>query len=135
MTVPPAATPCRALSIKQPWAHHIVCGRKDVENRSWNTAYRGTLLVHAARSTAEDPDLIRRLDLPLGGIVGAVDVVECVTDHPSPWFFGPIGWVLANPRPLPFTLCRGRLGLFTPDLTARQWETIAVALTAGAGAS
>ncbi|KAA5603782.1 hypothetical protein F1188_19175 [Roseospira marina] len=71
----------------------------------------------------------------VGGIVGAVDVVACVTDHPSPWFFGPIGWVLANPRPLLFTPCRGRLGLFTPDLTVRQWETIAVALTVGAGAS
>lgn len=34
-----------------------------------------------------------------GGIVGTVDIVGCVTDHPSPFFFGKYGFVLKNPRP------------------------------------
>ena len=33
-----------------------------------------------------------------GGIVGVVDVIDCVTSHSSPWFAGAYGLVLANPR-------------------------------------
>jgi len=40
----------KALSICQPWAWLIVQGFKDVENRSWKTNYRGTLLIHASKS-------------------------------------------------------------------------------------
>ena len=55
---------------------------------------------------------------PHGGhIVGKVDIVDCVTESESPWFFGRHGFVLANPvafaRPVP---CKGALGFFTvPD--------------------
>ncbi|WP_374374415.1 ASCH domain-containing protein [Dongia sp.] len=51
-------------------------------------------------------------DLPRGGIIGEVDLVSIVDDHDSPWFFGPLGLVLANPTPLPFRPCRGALGFF-----------------------
>lgn len=37
----------RALTIRQPWAGRIAHGDKRVENRTWGTAYRGLLLVHA----------------------------------------------------------------------------------------
>lgn len=37
----------RVLSIRQPWLELILAGRKTVEVRSWNTAFRGTLLLHA----------------------------------------------------------------------------------------
>lgn len=49
---------------------------------------------------------------PRGGIVGSVEIVDCVTEHTSPWFFGRFGFVLRNPRPLPFIPLRGRLGFF-----------------------
>ena len=39
----------KALSIRQPWAWLIVHGRKDIENRSWRTKFRGRFLVHAAQ--------------------------------------------------------------------------------------
>lgn len=55
-------------------------------------------------------ELVERM--PLGGIVGVADIVDCVEAHPSPWFFGPYGFVLANARPLPFTPCKGALGFF-----------------------
>ena len=38
----------KVIVIRQPWAWLIVNGFKDVENRSWNTRYRGTLLIQAS---------------------------------------------------------------------------------------
>lgn len=51
-------------------------------------------------------------DLDRGGIVGAVDILDCVSASASPWFCGPLGFVLANATPLPFHPCRGALGFF-----------------------
>jgi len=115
----------KALSIRQPWAWLIVYGFKNVENRTWRTSYRGPLLIHAG--TRVDPvgyDVAFQLgvvvpdDLDLGGIIGQVDIVDCVESMDSPWFSGPFGFVIANPRPLPFRACRGMLGLFSaPSLS------------------
>jgi hypothetical protein len=44
----------------------------------------------------------------------SVEIVDIVRDSASPWFTGPCGLVLANPEPLPFWPCRGRLGFFEP---------------------
>ncbi|HTV55212.1 MAG TPA: ASCH domain-containing protein, partial [Terriglobia bacterium] len=38
----------KALSIRQPWAWLIVNGFKPIENRSWNTNFRGRILIHAS---------------------------------------------------------------------------------------
>lgn len=35
----------KALSIRNPFAHLILCGEKTVECRSWQTDYRGDLLI------------------------------------------------------------------------------------------
>ena len=117
----------RALSIRQPYAWLIVSGFKDIENRSWKTHHRGPLLIHAAaRYSRSDhayfSSTLRRdfgitlpdfVELPLGGIVGQVDVVECVSEHTSRWKDADsFGFVLARPLPLPFCRCKGRLGLF-----------------------
>ena len=58
----------RALSIKQPWLAAILSGWKPVENRTWDTSYRGPLLLHAsARIDPDGFDVIRRMDyFPLG---------------------------------------------------------------------
>lgn len=37
----------KALSVRQPYAWAIAHGRKDIENRSWATCYRGPLAIHA----------------------------------------------------------------------------------------
>jgi hypothetical protein len=42
-----------ALIIRQPWAWAVVYAGKDVENRTWQTSYRGPLLIHAAKD--DDP--------------------------------------------------------------------------------
>lgn len=38
----------KTLSIRQPFASLICRGIKTIENRSWKTAYRGKLLIHAS---------------------------------------------------------------------------------------
>ena len=110
----------KILSIRQPWAHLIVTGIKDIENRTWYPSYRGPLLVHASL-TAVDEDFEkaqRLLGEPLardqirsGGIVGTCDLVGVVTRHQSPWFTGPYGFLLANPRALNFVPWKGTFGL------------------------
>lgn len=106
-------------------------GMKPVENRTWKTQYRGPLLVHAGQAmTRADYDacylflqsddrlrhlcqaLPRRDALERGGIVGRVDLVGCEQEHPSPFFCGPYGLVLANAQPRPFRPMKGALGFF-----------------------
>jgi hypothetical protein len=55
-------------------------------------------------------------DCRFGGIIGQVDIVDCVDKSASPWFVGPFGFVLRNPRILPFRPCKGALGFFNPKL-------------------
>lgn len=122
--------PERAISIQQPWSLLIVKGHKDIENRDWSTRYRGPVLIHAGRKIDEDAfGVIRKIDpaaydaIPktrmgyqIGGIVGIADIVDCVTESASPWFFGRFGFVLANARPLPITPVPGQLGFFKHNL-------------------
>jgi hypothetical protein len=51
----------KALSIAQPWAELILRRRKPFEIRSWNTKYRGLLLIHASTS-------VRRLEAAALGV-------------------------------------------------------------------
>jgi hypothetical protein len=37
----------KCLTIRQPWATLIALGEKQFETRSWQTAYRGELAIHA----------------------------------------------------------------------------------------
>jgi hypothetical protein len=53
-------------------------------------------------------------ELPRGGIVGAVEIADCVTASPSPWFMGGYGFVLRHPQVLEFRPCRGALKFFRP---------------------
>ena len=55
-------------------------------------------------------------ELPRGGFVGRARVVDAVREHQSPWFFGPLGLVLADARPIAFVPFKGMLGFFdVPD--------------------
>ncbi|MDO5623767.1 MAG: ASCH domain-containing protein [Pseudomonadota bacterium] len=38
----------RALAVRQPWADQIVAGEKTLEFRSWDTKYRGEVLIVAS---------------------------------------------------------------------------------------
>jgi hypothetical protein len=128
----------KALSIRQPFAAAILACLKTTEYRSWTTAHRGMLLIHASMSLAMDagfedafPD--GGVDLPRGAIVGVVDLVDVIREEHDT-MDGPIvgyAWSLANPRgfaePIPL---KGKLTLFdVPDNIVRE------ALQAAAGAA
>lgn len=125
-------TEMRAISVRQPWAHLIIHGPKDIENRTWATKIRGRVLIHASSAMSRreyafvkqfaaqltDFELPSFEDLQRGGIIGSVEISDCVQHSASPWFGGPFGLVLRDPKPLPFHLCRGWLGFFKQRLPA-----------------
>jgi ASCH domain len=125
--VPKSLRGLPALSVRQPWASLIVRGIKDLENRTWTTRYRGRLLIHASGTIDEEfgaadfakyakrlGEVARIDDLPRGGVVGVVRLVECVDVSRSRWHEGPVGWVFKDARPVPFIACRGALAVFYP---------------------
>lgn len=44
----------KALTLTQPWASLVALGAKKIETRSWKTAYRGPLAIHAAKGFPKD---------------------------------------------------------------------------------
>ena len=131
----------KALSIRQPWAWAILYAGKDIENRSWKHPYRGPVAIHAAKGMtrnewAEGYDVLRAIrgratpfvspqDLKRGGIVGVAEIIDCVDQSDSPWFFGRYGFVLAKARPVPFIPLRGQLGFFPlPAEVEAQLQTV-----------
>ena len=149
----------KALTIKQPYASLIVEGIKDIENRTWKTNYRGRILIHAGKDnliknlkygdditylnnkqleyiTNNKHNDIFNNELITGAIIGSVEIVDCVINHPSiwtekthswNWFKGDFiqkdkrkvvyNWVLANPikfnEPIPM---KGKLSLWETNL-------------------
>src|SRR5258707_13548260 len=97
----------KVLSIRQPWAQLVASGVKDVENRTWPTRFRGPVLIHASQRADDvgSDEIERRFGvrpppvLPLGGIVGVTEIVDCAKAHPSKWY-APAHWafVLTNSR-------------------------------------
>jgi hypothetical protein len=138
-----------ALSIKQPWATLLLHGLKTIEIRSWPTARRGRLLIHAARVSDSHPGAwalvpgkLSRAARLTGGIVGACDLTGCITyrtaqafaadqerhlNEPD-WFRPPVlyGFTLANPAPLPFRPYPGRVRFFVveDDLPRRRAKKV-----------
>ncbi len=133
------------ISVRQPWAWLILHGGKDIENRTWSTLRRGRVLIHASKGLSGVEkrlcrDLVERRELPiflpaasrarvprvtmeelhLGGIIGSVEIVDCVRFSASLWFEGPYGFVLRDPRPLPFVACAGQTNFFKSPLAPRS---------------
>ena len=75
------------LTVRQPWASLIFSGRP-TEVRTWETSYRGPVLVHAGKTI--DPQAVEHLRIreigPQGKILGVVDLtrIEQITD-PGMW--------------------------------------------------
>lgn len=114
------ATTDRVITIKNPYAASIVRGEKTIENRTWDTSYRGRLWVHAGMSVANEAALPIDASLygedwdvlPRGVIIGSVELVDVVEDSDSEWAIeGHFHWVLEDAQacyPIPF---KGGLGL------------------------
>jgi len=77
----------KVLSLLQPWATLAVIGVKQIETRSWSTAHRGPLLIHASKGKAGEifanefpfkkyiPDFKQ---LPFGCIIGRVTLRDVI---------------------------------------------------------
>ncbi len=76
----------RALSIRQPWADHILDGTKTIEFRSINTRIRERVYIYASMKSSGT--------LPTGKIVGTVEI------HDAKKVGGEYQWLLRNPRRL-----------------------------------
>lgn len=114
------------LSVRQPYAWLIVNGIKTLENRSWRTHYRGPVLIHASSNPIDlNEKVLTRYgargrvrmppveDYELGGIIGYVEIVDCVQRSDSVWKNpGGWAWLLAHARPLKFRRCKGAVGFF-----------------------
>lgn len=143
----------KTISIKQPWAS-LICtaseddpqlGIKDIENRTWPTKFRGRVLVHASAkkiaspfdlltneqydSISQENRIIANNSLEYGAIIGSVEIVDCVVNHPSIWAEKASGhypfpkqviynWVLANPVLFakPITNVKGKLSFWDFDI-------------------
>lgn len=130
----------KAATICQPYAHLIVLGEKPIENRTWSTAYRGPLAIHAgkSRSWLGDGDGKRYPSMAFGAIVAVADLVACLhvwSKEPWPERYAPLRdhehtngpwcFVLENVRRLETPIpCNGSLGLWIvpEDIASRLRE-------------
>ncbi|OKP79152.1 2-oxoglutarate dehydrogenase E1 [Paenibacillus sp. P3E] len=85
----------KCLTVRQPWATLIALKEKQFETRSWKTAYRGELAIHAGMGidkSACRQELIQSAlarhgysadNLPLGAIIATSRLADCyqVTDE------------------------------------------------------
>jgi hypothetical protein len=135
----------KVLTVRQPWASLIMAGVKAVENRSWPIRRFGRIGIHAAtKPEGKGWDAIlkdlglsfghgRTLtvcgrsaalpaweELPLGSILGSVEVYDCREEEDlgdewlrDPFVCGRWCWLLRNPRLLakPYR-CKGALSLW-----------------------
>jgi hypothetical protein len=100
----------KALSLKQPWLWAVLHASKLVENRRWNTHYRGPILLHASKGCTQDyyagaVNWMAAYDLlpgdglppalhlmPRGGIVGRARIVDVIPPGNLPPTFRPASW-------------------------------------------
>ena len=132
----------KALSLWQPWASLIAVGAKRFETRGWATAYRGPLVICAAKrkitrdecDEMDAPEFLRALnvesldELPLGVAVCLASLTACrstesvvfgsdahrIREHAFGNFApGRFAWRLDNVRPFARPIpIKGAQGLF-----------------------
>lgn len=84
----------------EPWAALIAAGVKSIETRSWRTAYRGPLYIHASRAKVDqkDPHIQRLLSLlPEGSLHPGFMVCRCVLKDCLPLDKSFLDWIEAHP--------------------------------------
>ncbi len=137
------SAPCRirGITVWQPWASLLACGRKTVENRTWPprgmqvgdylAIHAGTKrdeeswgAVHAIREELGTKGQWAPLGLPYpmgfksapyGAIVGVavLDEVRTAPRGDDPWWCGPVGWYVRDAVPIDPVPCKGAQGLWT----------------------
>jgi activating signal cointegrator 1 len=128
----------KALTVSQPYASLIASGEKWIENRTWNTNYRGPIFIHAGKGSQylKKSELAK---LATGSVIALARLAACVTIEEltemgnslydsqdfvpgtsvSWWDAaahkhaeGPFCWILENVIALDPIPCRGAQGLW-----------------------
>lgn len=126
----------KAISLIQPWASLIACGHKKIETRSWATAYRGPIAIHASQTRNRESryyeSLFRGLlpgnpqagenPMPRGQVIAIAELSDCLpTSRVRPsgkeiefGDFGPgrFAWILRNVSPITPVPAKGSLLLW-----------------------
>lgn len=143
----------KTVTILRPWPHLIVHGLKRVENRTWDSGYRGPLAIHAGKGEFGQYDGPMPPGPQAAGAIVAIAELNIVftsraIEHPGfettaplryRWLkghlhaTGPLCWVLDNVRrlvtPIPW---RGAQGLWDlPDHLLQGAEMVAVEAAGG----
>jgi len=158
----------KTITIKQPYASLICEGIKDIENRTWPTKFRGRVLIHASiknllkkikygetiqflskeqvnsiMNSRKETEIFG-YHLPVGAIIGSVEIVDCVINHQSIWAEKSEGviagntfyhkesdkciwnWVLANPVLFakPITNIKGKLSFWEYQMTNEEYDEL-----------
>lgn len=110
----------KAITLHQPWASLVAWGEKKYETRSWGTAYRGEIAIHAGLHLVKNQsfwhEIHRKYDLvdvPLGMIVAIARLetvimmdrrlIATISDKEystGDWQVGRWAWDLRDIRPL-----------------------------------
>jgi hypothetical protein len=126
----------KAISIKQPWASLIVEGIKPVENRTRPWKHKGPLAIHASKTfthyfpkwllntNERAANVVEESKLLRGGIIGSVNMVDCVTSHDSEFFFGPYGYVFEDPKKCDLIPWKGKQGVMNVNLYAQGFNEL-----------
>ena len=108
----------KVLTVKSPYAQQIIREGKYIENRSWNTLYRGSLLIHVSQSP---------LFPESGFIIGVVDLIDCqppgsLFTMGNKWAIGGLyHWILSNPRELKKPIpAKGNLSLWNYEIDIEE---------------
>jgi len=133
-----------ALSLTQPWASAMALGLKRIETRSWSTALRGPIAIHASKGFPVWAKEFAMFEVasylnhapewyPRGAIVAVgilTDVVRTETlrlqimereEFFGDYTAGRFGWIFEDIRPLRQPVpATGRLGIWTmpPEVRA-----------------
>lgn len=125
----------KVLSVQQPWADLLVRDIKHIENRTWATAHRGPLLIHATKKMDIEGLEWIRMRFPntgcvkfydeyvRGAVVGVVELFsidkpeETTVDHSPFRDMAQFGWNVRDARafayPYPY---KGKLSIWQiPD--------------------
>lgn len=125
----------RGLTLIRPWGVAVDHLGKSIENRTWDCyldvgdyiaihygkSWDKTAVGFIETATGQThPDLTKD-KVPHSAIASVARFGGNVRDSESPWFVGPVGWLLEDITPIDFVSCKGRQGLWPlPDDVLQQ---------------
>ncbi len=123
----------KALSVHPYYAMAIISGRKTIEIRSWDTKYRGDILICSTTKKQHGTVPSHALGVVNLSDIRRFDHCDCEAsllprEESMYHYFVDFSWILTNPRPInPFPV-KGKLNLWTYDgeieiLPEEEWKS------------